>query len=201
MPDLDRRVVPDPPPGRVQAPDEIHVLAEAERGIEDAGLPLDIRQRGSSDHQGGGRDVRNPPVRLDPRLAAAEIERSAGRAVMARGRRRRNNPRRDGRNERIDEVCGQCIDPARRRDAVAVEKGHELAGDSRQPGVARGGRSPVLRASHDECRVPCCHSGHGGGVGRPVVDHHHVVLTTECGEALIEHRRAVADRDQDGHLQ
>ena len=199
---LDRRLVPDPPASVVQSPDQVDVLAVSQRRIEDAAGRDRVKRR-PPDQQRRGRHVRDPAGRHDTRRLVAEIEAAAHLLVPAcrRTGRQRDDPRRDGADERIGQVRRECVDPARRRHAVAVEEGDQARLDACQAGVpscagTRAGGQP----SHDR-PVPPGYGADRGWVGRAVVDHHDRILAADGGQAAVQHGRSVPHRDHDGDVE
>ncbi len=155
--------------------------------------------------QRGGRHVGRPgcPARpgagLAAQVQAASPRRCTGRPSSPAGDRQRCGARRRRPAGRRGAPASRRS--SRRRDAVAVEERHQLGG-RRRPGrccARRRGRR-WRRAAAAWRRAGPRRPRDRGRVGRAVVHDQHRVAAAERGQAAVEQRRAVADRDQHGHV-
>ena len=182
-------VVADAPPGVVQAPDEVDVLAVAQPLVER------IRQGTASDDERRGGDVGNAAVRNDAALPRSHVQRRAGGAVAlpwaaGPGTRGRRHPRRHRGHERVGEVTGESAEPSGRGHAVAVDEGDELGRCRRKGGVACGCRSGGAFAAQQSCPVTTSDLCHRGGVAGTVVDDDHRTSGLHRRQAARERARA-----------
>ena len=196
------RLVADPPARRVQPPDQVHVLAQAQPGIEHV-RRRDRPQRGPAGQQRGGRHVGQPGTRRDPALLAAHVQAGARGAVPvgpAPPAGNGQNPRGGHGHRWIRQVRREPFDPAGLRDTIAIAQRHQLAGHASQAGVSRG-RGAAVGGTPQQCgAVPGDHGGDRGRVGRAVVHHQDRVAAAHRAEAAVQQPRPVQDRDQHGHV-
>ena len=205
--DLDGRVVPDPPAGAGQSPDQIDVLADPELGVEGGRS----HQGPPPDHQGGGRHVPHRPVGAHQAGVGPEVEGGAGVEVPGQGRapdprrpdpRRpdphRPDPRRHRPHLRVVEQSDQVVEPSGPGQAVTVHERHQFGGHQRRPLVAGGRRPAADRTSHQAGTVAPTDRFHRPGVRRPVVHHQHLPAA-QAPQAAVEEGAPVPHRHHHRH--
>ena len=160
---LDGRLVPDPPARLVQPPDQVDVLAVAQRRVEDGSRPpatdVAARRAGPAARRSARRrpgwpaatrPACAPRSRLPQAAASCTAAAAAGASpAPSRGATIRG---RDRGHQRVGEVRGEPLDPAGRRHAVAVQERDQVAGHAGQAGVPRGSRAAAGRAAPERRR-------------------------------------------------
>ena len=135
-----RRHVAHVPAGLAQAPHQVHVLATAERRIEEVGpqrhVGADKEGRARNEWDAAPRAARVPPGRRG-RVTNAPIRSGRTRRTTA------YDPRRHRRHQWVVEVAEQRLEPSIGRPAVGVDEGHEPGVNPGQPGVRRASRADV----------------------------------------------------------
>ena len=146
--DDDLRLVADLPPGVVQAPHQIDVLAEHEPLVEPGAERVASREHGGAGH------VPDGAIGTHKRGTRTHVEGGAralvggDRAALALGGA---DTRSDQRHRRIAQVIEQPAGKPRRRDAIGVEETHEWRACHAQTRVPCRGRALVLAMPY----VPC----------------------------------------------
>ena len=190
--------VADLPPAVDQAPDQVHVLAEPQAGVE-AGTEC----RGPG-HQGGRRDVGDRPARPHQALVGPEVEGGpAGRVPRPHGAPgpdvgRRPHPGGHRPDPAVGEPRHHRGGPARGGDAVAVDEGHEPGAHRGQAVVARRRRATGGVPPHQGGARTPADLRHGPGIEGPVVHDDGGHPGVEGGQAAGQGAGPVPDRDDHG---
>ena len=189
-----RRHVAHVPAGLSQAPHQVHVLATAQRRIEEVRPRRHIGpdQQGRAGHEGDAAAGPHRPAAIAP------VERRS-RRLVAGGATGSHDARCHRRHQRIVEVAQQRPEPPVGRHAVGVHECDQRSVDYGQPGVARAGRADVGGQPDEACTVPLGDLLGGARVGRRVIDHD-AGQTPEGIEHPVELCGPVAHRHHDRHV-
>ena len=142
MGDRARRHVAHVPAGLAQPPDQVHVLAAAERGVEEVGPRRHVHpdQQGRARHEGDAAPGADR-ARLHPTVQRRARQDRCSSACRSSGSL--HDARCHRRHQRVVEVAEEGTEPPVGRHAVGVDEGDERAVDAGQPGVAGSGRADV----------------------------------------------------------
>ena len=179
----------------VQAPDQVHVLAAAERRVEEVGALGHIGpdQEGRARHEGNAAPRAAPALPRSPRS-------SDDRGARARSAPGGDDARRHGGHQGVVEVAQQRPEPSIGRARSRSRRTRRAAVHRGQPGVARAGRPDVGRQPHEGGTVALGDLLGRPGVGRRVVDHDAGQPVLQCVEEAVELLGPVAHRHHDGDV-
>ena len=147
MEDLDHRFVPASPPGLVEPPHEIDVLADSHRAVE----AVDAAQGLDPADECGGWNIRDAGPSPHPSWSGAEVERAAHRVEPLQGTVAIGgaDPRCYEGDDRVGEVGEQPVEPPGRNGDIGIDERHELRRHVIQP-VLAGRAGPGIRVQpHD----------------------------------------------------
>jgi len=97
-------------------------------------------------------------------------------------------------------MSGECKDPARRRDAIAVEERDELGANRLERRVAGRARTSRHFSPHDACAVSRAGGRDARHVGGPVVDDDDRSFSSERPQTAVQIREPVAYWDDHCHI-
>ena len=183
--DPDMRFVPDPPPRRVQTPDQVDVLAMAQGRVEDLGPARDAGQRVAPYQQGRRRHVGHTRRRRDTPLTLSEVQAAARDGIPGSAARRVRRTCDDARRHGADQRIGSARQFSIQRAAQSPSGRPQLGADPARP-VASGAGSAFSRGEEVRAVSGRC-LGDGTRVHRTVIDDHDGVAI-QHGQAALHMR-------------